>query len=73
MSHEVTATPMPSNRMPAITMNRRSMTVTTMLPAEDVISVRKLMKAESTRVTTVILIAQRFLFFLCFLTGFLPD
>ena len=64
MSQEVTATPMPSKSMPSITMKSRSMTVTMMLLTEAVISVRKLMNAESTRVAA--LIAHRLRFFLRF-------
>ena len=66
MSQEVTATPMPSKSMPSMTMKSRSMTVTMMLLTEAVISVRKLMNAESTRVAIVALIAQRLRFFLRF-------
>ena len=58
MSQEVTATPIPSNRMLAIIRNSRRMTVTIMFSADEVSSVRKLMNAERTSETTVILSAQ---------------
>ena len=66
ISHDVTATPMPSKSMLAVIRNSKSITVTIMLSAEDVISVRKLMKADKNSVTTVILTAHRLRFFLGF-------